>query len=301
MQKPRTLNDALITALVEADYPLVVAVLNLFERWRIIPSKTTYTHVVNALISQGHQGALFSDRPGLVQAESKQNVDAVLQSLARQGDGQLARTIRQSLGEETPAGEITVANAKVSSPFRQTQYLIRVLNRVCAAEIENTDPKRMVPGWMMKSRRNTDRPQLLTEKGVWRRVRSYMLEAQDETIGTKDQRKDPELAKPLLSSPKAPLLRTEPFLSPRRSQVKTAPPPPKPVRRTTRRGKSSEQALSNGDKQRYMRMSSARSAAAAAAAARPSHFRAFSTSALSRNESGRAVTWPRHPKETSPI
>ncbi|KAI3482517.1 hypothetical protein L1887_54822 [Cichorium endivia] len=71
------LNDALITVMAERDYPAAVAVLNLFERWMITVSQTTYSIVLTSLIAHGpSRRAAWRSSPG----------DALRQRIQPRGD-----------------------------------------------------------------------------------------------------------------------------------------------------------------------------------------------------------------------
>uniref|UniRef100_V5GM79 lipoyl(octanoyl) transferase n=1 Tax=Kalmanozyma brasiliensis (strain GHG001) TaxID=1365824 RepID=V5GM79_KALBG len=155
--------------MAEADYPAAIVVLNLFERWRITPATSTYRTVVNALLAQGHQAALFSNEASERFSESRMNLDTVLQSMARQGNNEQAETLRLALGDSSALSETSVTSAQPASPLRQTQYLIRTLNQACAAEITSTDASRTVPGWLTV-RRNADREEPLSHDEAMKRV-----------------------------------------------------------------------------------------------------------------------------------
>ncbi|EST07062.2 Biotin/lipoate A/B protein ligase [Kalmanozyma brasiliensis GHG001] len=266
------LNGALLAVMAEADYPAAIVVLNLFERWRITPATSTYRTVVNALLAQGHQAALFSNEASERFSESRMNLDTVLQSMARQGNNEQAETLRLALGDSSALSETSVTSAQPASPLRQTQYLIRTLNQACAAEITSTDASRTVPGWLTV-RRNADREEPLSHDEAMKRVSFLVRTAQDELLGPKEQRKDNPFIGSSLSRSKGSRFATAPLLTPRRNGMEQPPKPARPSQPGTR-----TKPVSNGDKQRYMRISSARSAAARA--------RAFSTSARAHSETG---------------
>ncbi|SNX84578.1 uncharacterized protein MEPE_03287 [Melanopsichium pennsylvanicum] len=214
-----TLNEALIAVMSEQDYPAAVAVLNLFERWRILPSHTTYRIVVDALVAQGHHRALHGQQGEVKDSESKFSLEAILQSMARDGNGEQGNLIRRALGpQSTDETEGFIASARPTT-LRQTQYLIRILNRVCAAEIESIESKRKIPEWVI-TRRNAERDMegWLTENAVWKRVRSAIYTAQDDMLGTKQERRIG-----IKANPKKRLLTSLPTLSPRRRGINNPP------------------------------------------------------------------------------
>ncbi len=135
-----TLNDALHAAMADRDYPAAVVVLNLFERWRQTPSHTTYSIVLNALVTQGHHLAFFANPGELTESNSKFNLESTLHSMARDGNGEQADLIRRAVGNKLDDNEGFFVSANPDYTLRQTQYMIRVLNRVCAAEIEFDGP-----------------------------------------------------------------------------------------------------------------------------------------------------------------
>ncbi|SPO26086.1 uncharacterized protein UTRI_02360 [Ustilago trichophora] len=107
----------------------------------------------------------------------------------REGNGEQAEIIRKVLEHQPFAGEGFSVSARPSATLRQTQYLIRILNRVCAAEIENADPDRVIPAWLV-TRRNAERDpsEWLSQEAVWKRVRTTIYAAQDDMLGKKEER-----------------------------------------------------------------------------------------------------------------
>lgn len=212
-----TLNYALMTTMAEHDYPAAVVVLNLFERWRIQPSHTTYSIVLDALVAQGHHPALFAQPGEVTDSNSKFNLEATLQSMAREGNGEQAEAIRKVLTHQPFAGEGFSVSARPSATLRQTQYLIRILNRVCAAEIENVDPDRVIPAWLV-TRRNAERDasEWLSQEAVWKRVRTSIYAAQDDMLGKKEER-----STRVKVTTKSPLFTSVPTLSPRRWGIRS--------------------------------------------------------------------------------
>lgn len=212
-----TLNSALLTAMAERDYPAAIVILNLFERWRLNPSHTTYTIVLDALVAQGHHMALFAEPGDLVDSNSESvfNLEATLQSMAREGNGKQADDIRKVLRNQpqTQQEGFSVSARPIAS-LRQTQYLIRILNRVCAAEFENQDPDWVAPDWLAARRSAATQAEEAgssSAEAVWKRVRLSVYAAQDELLGKKEQRN-----KGVKFHPKAPLFSSVPTLSPRR-------------------------------------------------------------------------------------
>ncbi|KAJ9476260.1 Octanoyltransferase, mitochondrial [Pseudozyma hubeiensis] len=277
----RILNAALRAAMAERDYPAAVVVLNLFERWRVNPSQSTYTFVVDPLVAHGHTLALSPESGEVKASASKLNLDTTLKSVARQGDEQ-ARAIQRVVGDSTNGGDTMMFSAQPISTLRQTQYLVRVLNRVCAAELQIAQEEGAVPpGWLRlqenASQQDTDRwqdaesPQDVGayEASVWKRVKSSILGAQDEMLGAVEERQDGVPASRRLIHANAPTLSPSrrgftPVVSKRTtSPAKTAP---------CSAGKG---PVAHARKQQHTRLSSPRSASTSA--------RAFSTSAVTRS------------------
>lgn len=198
----RMLNAALMTAMSERDYPAAVVVLNLFERWRITPSQSTYTYVINPLASQGHYQALLPEPGETKLSASKLNFHTTLQSIARRGDVPAA-LMRRTLGDQANDSDTVHVSARPSSTLRQTQYLVRILNKACAAEMQDLQLEGI------KGEQD--------EGSLWKRVKSAIQAAQDELLGTLEERKDE-----LSSSSKSLLLSKAPTLSPHRRGFKPA-------------------------------------------------------------------------------
>ncbi|TKY86544.1 hypothetical protein EX895_004693 [Sporisorium graminicola] len=214
-----TLNAALMSAMAERDYPAAVVVLNLFERWRIVPSKSTYTLVVNPLIAQGHYGAFTADPGEVTVSSSKLNLEATLQSVARDTSDAQAQAILRGIRDQSLMGETSIFSAQPATALRQTQYLVRVLNRACAAEFENFEQERVVPDWLSVYRNTQakDEPErALTEEAVRSQVKSAIFAAQDELLGTKEERQDSPYHKRLMPESRARLFSVQPSLSPHR-------------------------------------------------------------------------------------
>lgn len=278
----RTLNAALRAAMAERDYPAAVVVLNLFERWRVNPSQSTYTFVVDPLVAHGHTFALSPESGEVKASASKLNLDTTLKSVARQGDEQ-ARAIQRIVGDSTNGGDTMLFSAQPISTLRQTQYLVRVLNRVCAAELQIAQEEGAVPpGWLRlqenASQQDTDRwqdagcPQDVGrsyEASVWKRVKSSILGAQDEMLGAVEERQDGIPTSRKLIHAKAPTL------SPSRRGFTPVVP-----KKSTSPVKSAPRSAGDGlvehaRRQQHKRLSSARSTATSA--------RAFSTSAVTHS------------------
>ncbi|GAC95287.1 hypothetical protein PHSY_002862 [Pseudozyma hubeiensis SY62] len=278
----RTLNAALRAAMAERDYPAAVVVLNLFERWRVNPSQSTYTFVVDPLVAHGHTLALSPESGEVKASASKLNLDTTLKSVARQGDEQ-ARAIQRVVGDSTNGGDTMMFSAQPISTLRQTQYLVRVLNRVCAAELQSAQEEGAVPpGWLRLQEsaswqdaerwQDTESPQDVErsyQASVWKRVKSSILGAQDEMLGAVEERQDDLPTSRKLIHAKAPTLSPSrrgftPVVSKRpTSSDKVAP------------GSTGRGPMNHARKQQRTRLSSARSAA--------TNPRAFSTSAVTRN------------------
>lgn len=215
-----TLNTALATALADRDYPASIVVLNLFEHWRITPSHTTYCIVLDALVAQGHYLAISADA-GETASVSMLNLEATLQSMAREGNGKQAEKIRRTLAN-MPEGssETLVVSAQLSTMLRQTQYLVRVLNRICAAEIRGKveDERREGPEWLGKVAigevEGEGEGRVMSDEKVAKKLKFYVYKAQDELLGkSKEERAKNTGVK---STVKAPLLGSAPTISPRR-------------------------------------------------------------------------------------
>ncbi|CDU25830.1 uncharacterized protein SPSC_06001 [Sporisorium scitamineum] len=291
-----TLNAALMSAMAERDYPATVVVLNLFERWRIVPSRSTYTYVVNPLLAQGHCSAFTADPGEVTVSSSKLNLEAILQSLARDGNDSQAQTILRCVGDQT-LSETSVISAQPATPLRQTQYLIRVLNRACAAEFAMTE-ERVVPAWLVAFRKAKWQDESVgepSEEAVRRQVKFAIFAAQDELLGTKEDRKDAPYRKRLIQKSRARLFSTQPTLSPHRWGLKALPKPDPPrfpndiAKRDSSHARTQEYMRRSaapsgpapvsihGRVKQYMKMKAGRSVGTHVASAR-----AFSTSACAR-------------------
>lgn len=216
-----TLNIALNTAIAERDYPAAIVIFNLFELWRIVPSQTTYSIVLDALVAQGHHHALFAEAGEAVVSISKQNLEATLQSMARDGNGQQAEKIRRVLGsQQNFPEEGIVADAQPAAALRQTQYLIRALNRVCKAEVErayrHSTKSRLA--WLNEKKAPVEElvvtaKDYVEKERMWKEVRGCIIAAQDELLGPKEKREE---RKTLAGTRLSPLFTSAPALSPRR-------------------------------------------------------------------------------------
>lgn len=210
------LNDALITVMAERDYPAAVAVLNLFERWMITVSQTTYSIVLTSLIAHGHHDALRGEAAQATRSDSVYSLEATLQSMAREGNGEQAHTIRRALGDQVLHSDTFLASAQPATPLRKTQYLVRILNRVCAAEIEAVESQEQLPAW---AARVTAMQTQHWKDDVRSVVAKAITGAQTGLLGHKDARKQ-RIAGPA----KAPLLfAAAPRLSPKRKHLTAAP------------------------------------------------------------------------------
>lgn len=209
-----TLNIALSAALAAHDYPAAIVVLNLFEHWRITPSHTTYCIVLDALIAQGHHLAIFAVA-GEIESTSKVNCDATLQSMAREGNGEQAKVVRRAykIGGEV-FGEIFEVTAQPSATLRQTQYLVRVLNRVCAAEIRGVTDGRNGPKWVRDGCVEVGVRGKMSDEKVAKRVKFHVVAAQNEILGKSKEKRAKSVG--IKSARKAPLLISAPTISPRR-------------------------------------------------------------------------------------
>ncbi|SJX62360.1 uncharacterized protein SRS1_13207 [Sporisorium reilianum f. sp. reilianum] len=290
-----TLNAALTAAMAERDYPAVVVVLNLFERWRIVPSTSTYTSVIIPLIAHGHNDAFTADPGDVTVSSSKHNLKAALQSVPRDGNDERALAILRGVGDGTLVGETSVTSAQPTTPLRQTQYLVRVLNRACAAEFEHAHPERAVPAWLTASEKakfEAPAAGAPSAECVRRKVTLAIYAAQDELLGTKEERKDAPYRRRVLQKSKARLFTIQPTLSPHRWGLE-----PLPISGAPHRHRNPDKRdTSHGQLQEQIRQSVARSAAVPLSiharvkqyvrtSARPASekwARAFSTSACAR-------------------
>lgn len=210
------LNDALVTVMAERDYPAAVVLLNLFERWMITVSQTTYSIVLTSLVSHGHHDALRGEAAQATRSDSVHSLEATLQSMAREGNGEQADTIRRALGDRVLHSDTFVASARPATPLRKTQFLVRILNRVCAAEIEAAEGREQLPAWAVRVTAMQTQHWKDDVRGV---VAKAITMAQTGLLGPKDTRKQR-----IVGPAKAPLLSAAaPRLSPKRKHF-TAPP-----------------------------------------------------------------------------